>query len=186
MNALVIVANPSAASFSHALADVVRAALVERGYAILFHDLFAEAFPPVSGDDALVEHHRAQLRAADLIAVCHPNWWGQPPAILKGWLDRVFQPGVAYEYPPGVGPDGVPLGLLRARCALVLNTSETPWEREQAAFGNPLERLWRDCVFRFCGVERFGRAVFGPMSASTPAQRERWLHEARSLVEKHS
>lgn len=116
-----------------------------------------------------------------LLVVAHPA-----PAILKGWLERVFHPGVAYEYPAGVGPDGIPRGLLRARCAIVLNTSETPWDRELAVFGNPLERIWRDCVFRFCGVQDFERAVFGPMSASTPALRDRWLREARALVEKHA
>ncbi|HWA36360.1 MAG TPA: NAD(P)H-dependent oxidoreductase [Burkholderiales bacterium] len=186
MNALVVVANPSRASFSHAMAGVARGALVEREYRILFHDLFAEDFPPVHGGDALVERHRGELQAADLVLVFHPNWWGSPPAILKGWIDRVFCPGVAYEYPPGVGPAGVPKGLLRARCGLVFNTSETPWERELAVFGNPLERTWRDGVFAFCGVERFERAVYGPMSTSTAAMRERWLGEVRSLVEKHA
>jgi NAD(P)H dehydrogenase (quinone) len=68
----------------------------------------------------------------------------QPPAIMKGWIDRVFRPGVAYDYPPGVGPGGALIGLLRARCALVFNASNTPWDRELAAFGNPLERLWKD------------------------------------------
>ena len=71
-----------------------------------------------------------------LILIFHPNWWGQPPAILKGWIDRVFRLGVAYDYPPDVGPEGAPTGLLRATCGLVFNTSNTPWEREVAVFGN--------------------------------------------------
>jgi NAD(P)H dehydrogenase (quinone) len=62
------------------------------------------------------------LAAADLILVLHPNWWGQLPAILKGWVDRVFRLHTAYSYPAGVGPEGVPVGLLKARVALVFNT----------------------------------------------------------------
>lgn len=186
MNALVVVANPSGASFSHAMAEVARGVLVRREHRVFFHDLFLEDFPPVHGGDALVERHRDALKSADLVVLFHPNWWGSPPAILKGWIDRVFHPGVAYDYPPGVGPAGVPKGLLRARCGLVFNTSETPWDRELAVFGNPLDRIWRDCVFGFCGVKDFERKVFGPMSTSTAEMRERWLDEVRSVVEKRA
>jgi NAD(P)H dehydrogenase (quinone) len=104
------------------------------------------------------------------------------PAILKGWVDRVFRPGVAYDYPAGVGPEGVPVGLLRARAALVFNTSNTPRDRELAAFGDPLERVWRDCVFALCGVTRFERRMFGPLSASTAESRQEWLAEVREVV----
>jgi hypothetical protein len=64
--------------------------------------------------------------------------------------------------------------LLRTRAALISNTSNTPWEREVAVLGNPLERLWRDCVFGF-----------GPMASSTPARREEWLAVVGNVVAKH-
>ena len=127
MHALLVVAHPSPDSFSHALAHAAREALVEREFAVDSHDLYAEGFDPVqrtgeagntASADALVERHCAELARADLVVVCHPNWWGQPPAILKGWIDRVFRLGTAYGYPPGVPPEGVPTGLLRAREAL--------------------------------------------------------------------
>ena len=56
----------------------------------------------------------------------HPNWWSQPPAILNGWLDRVVRPGVAYEFRKDDAGRSLPVGLLRARAAVVLNTANVP------------------------------------------------------------
>ena len=49
----------------------------------------------MTGDELLAAHQR-EIREADGIIVIHPNWWGQPPAIMKGWVDRVLRVGVAY------------------------------------------------------------------------------------------
>jgi NAD(P)H dehydrogenase (quinone) len=136
-----------------------------------------------ASSNALVEQHCHDLRAADLILIFHPNWWSQPPAILKGWLDRVFRLGTAYGYPPGVGFEGLPVGLLQARHALVFNTSNTPQAREQEVFGDPLETLWRTSVFALCGVHSVQRRVFSPVASSSAAQRAAWLHEVRSVVQ---
>ncbi|MCW7538671.1 NAD(P)H-dependent oxidoreductase [Aquabacterium sp. A7-Y] len=193
-HALVIVAHPSPHSLSHAMSREAVALLAEQGYEVLWHDLHAEGFDPVQptgeagnrdSSDELVEAHCRDLAVADLVLVFHPNWWGQPPAILKGWIDRCFRPGLAYDYPPGVCPEGEPVGLLRARVALVFNTSNTPWAREVAVFGNPLEGLWKHCVFGLCGVPGFERRVFGPVSSSTPELRASWLAEVRATVERH-
>lgn len=192
MLALLVIAHPNPHSFSHAMADAAAAVLKQRGHTLAVHDLYAERFNPVQpttelqntqSDDALVEQHCRELAEADLILVFHPNWWGQPPAILKGWIDRVFRLGTAYGYPPGVPPEGVPVGLLRARAAFVFNTSNTPAEREQEAFGDPLDALWKRCVFGLCGVENVHRRMVGPMSGSEGAQREAWLAEVRASVQ---
>jgi putative NADPH-quinone reductase len=161
MNALLVIGHPSPGSFSHAMADAAQEVLATGGYRCVRRDLYAEGFDPVqrapesgnvASDDSLIEAHCSDLTAADLIAVFHPNWWSQPPAIVKGWIDRVFRLGTAYRYPEGVGYDGVPRGLLRARQALIFNTSNTPQARERDVFGDPLEQLWRASVFGLCGV----------------------------------
>ncbi|RZJ85448.1 MAG: flavodoxin family protein [Massilia sp.] len=191
MKALFVIANPNPASFSHAMADVAERELQSRGCAVIRHDLYAEGFDPVQrtgeagntrSDDALVERHCAELMQADLVLIFHPNWWSQPPAILKGWVDRVFRLGTAYGYAPGVSPDGVPVGLLRARQALVFNTSNTPPERESAVFGDPLETLWRHSIFSLCGVHDVARLMVGPMAGSTAEQRSAWLADVAGLV----
>jgi putative NADPH-quinone reductase len=191
MRALIIVAHPNSASFSHAMADAARETFVARGLTVATHDLYAEGFNPVqptgeadntASQDPLVERHCADLVAVDFILVFHPNWWGQPPAILKGWIDRVFRLDTAYGYPAGTGYDGVPVGLLKARAAFVFNTSNTPPDRERDAFGDPLQDIWTKCVFPLCGVEDVTRRMYGPMSGSTADQRAAWLAEVRGMV----
>ena len=191
MRALSVVAHPNTGnSLSHAMDAAARAVLARRGYEIAHHDLYTEDFDPVhrTGEggvglsDVLVERHCAELAAADIILVSHPNWWGQPPAILKGWIDRVFRLNTAYTYPHGAGFDAAAVGLLHARCAFVFNTSNTEAQREMEVFGDPLHRLWRDCVFGFCGVTNVVRRAYGPVTGSTPEERARWLADVASLV----
>lgn len=191
MLALLVSASPNPDSFIHALARAATSALVAAGYRVCAHDLYEENFSPVLSvretsntlsADPLVELHCAELSQADLVVVLHPNWWGQPPAIMKGWVDRVFRPGVAYGYPPGVPPHGEPVGLLKARAAIIFNTSNTPADREASAFGDPLDNLWKRCVFGLCGVGRVERSMYGPMSGSGAEQREAWLVDAAALV----
>ena len=190
MNILVVLAHPSPNSFNHALADAVRDALRGDGHDVVFHDLCAENFDPLLPADEIpsaaalppaIQRHCAELAAADGIVVVHPNWWGQPPAVLKGWIDRVLRPGVAYRFLPGDSGEGVPVGLLRARTAVILNTSNTNARREQAAFGDPLEAIWKRCIFGLCGVRDVRRRMFSVLVTSTPAQREAWLAEAVAL-----
>lgn len=112
----------------------------------------------------------------------HPNWWGQPPAILKGWIDRVIRPGVACRFQQGDGGESVPIGLLKAKVTLVFNTSNTPAAREQAVFGDPLETLWKNCVFGLCGVKRFERRTFSIVVTSSAEQRREWLEVVTVLM----
>jgi putative NADPH-quinone reductase len=194
MNVLVVVAHPSTGSFNRAIADTVVQTLRSCGHDAVFHDLYEEGFDPVLPDaevakdstlGEITEKHCMEISGADGIVVVHPNWWGQPPAILKGWIDRVLRPGVAYEFQEGDDGEGVPIGLLKAGVALVLNTSNTPKEREIEVFGDPLETLWKNCIFSLCGVESFHRKMFGVIVTSTPEQRSEWLDEVREIVRGH-
>ncbi len=187
----VILSHPRPGSFNHALAAAAAEAARAEGHEVRLHDLQAEGFDPVlpAGEEPAgaplprqVELHCAEIAAADGIVVVHPNWWGKPPAILAGWVDRVLRPGVAYRFLEGDGGEGVPEGLLRARAAVVLNTANTLPAREARAFGDPLERIWKDCVFGLCGVARVERRTFTVVVTSTPEERRAWLDEARSLV----
>jgi putative NADPH-quinone reductase len=191
VNVLVVLAHPDPASFNHALAAAAAEAARRQGHAVVLHDLHAERFDPIVpaaelARDAPLEpwlrRHCDELAAAEGIVVVHPNWWGQPPAILKGWIDRVVRPGVAYAFVEGDQGEGVPVGLLRARTAVVLNTSNTPAAREQEVFGDPLDSIWRRCLFDLCGVKDVRRRTFGVVVTSTAEARGRWLAEAAELV----
>ncbi len=191
MKILVILGHPKIGSFNHAIAEAAAVALTDNGHEVIFHDLYAEGFDPVATYEEIpkaaclnpvIGRHCEEVAVADGIIIVHPNWWGQPPAILKGWVDRVIRPGVAYEFKEGDSGEGIPIGLLKAKAALVFNTSNTPAERERDIFGDPLETIWKNCIFKFCGIERFHRKMFGVVVTSTAEKREQWLEEVKEIV----
>lgn len=190
----VILGHPEPGSFNHAIAGMVIKTLQDNGHRVVFHDLYGERFDPLlpareipkdAPLEAAIDNHCAEIAAADGIVVIHPNWWGQPPAILTGWVDRVIRPGVAYEFLENDSGEGVPRGLLRAKAALVFNTSNTDEERELKVFGDPLETIWKNCIFGLCGVENVCRRTFGIVVTSTLEQRKGWLAEVEGIVRRH-
>ncbi len=194
MQISVILANPNPQSFNHAIAETVIAELHQNGHQVAFHDLYAERFDPILITDEIskdavlpqiLELHCREISTADGIIVIHPNWWGQPPAILKGWIDRVLRPGTAYKFMDGDNGEGVPIGLLKAKVALIFNTSNTPTEREIKNFGDPLETLWNNCIFDLCGVRIFHREMFNVIVTSTIEQRQQWLSIVQDVVRRY-
>ena len=193
MNISVILAHPDKKSFNHAIAQTVVEEFESNGNAVFFHDLYAEKFDPIlpaaeiARDAVLppeIQAHCDEISTADGIVIIHPNWWGQPPAILKGWVDRVVRPGVAYEFIGEDSGEGIPNGLLKAKFALVINTSNTPTEREMNVFSDPLETLWKKCVFGLCGIKTFHRRMFNIIVISSEEDRENWLIETREIVKR--
>jgi putative NADPH-quinone reductase len=191
MNITVILAHPNPGSFNHAIADEVAAALREIGHTVTVHDLYAERFDPLLPADEIprvatlpcaIAGHCKEIAGADGIVIVHPDWWGMPPAILKGWIDRVLRPGVAYRFEETDSGEGIPVGLLKARAVIVFNTSNTPALREQEIFGDPLERIWKDCIVSFCGIPVCHRRMFGIVVTSTAEQRKAWLEEVKFLT----
>jgi putative NADPH-quinone reductase len=186
-----VVAHPDKAGFNHAIAAVCQKRLRANGHEVVYHDLYEENFDPVlkageyARDAALPEEIRRHCRdigRAEGIIVVHPNWWGQPPSILKGWVDRVLRPGVAYEFLPGDKGEGIPRGLLKAGVALVFNTSNTEAARERSVFSDPLESLWKNCIFNLCGIKVVERLMFSVVVTSTEEERKTWLARAGETV----
>ena len=190
INISIILAHPNPDSFNHAIANAAADLLRDSGHAVTLHDLYAEGFDPllpsaeITGEprDPAVQRHCSEIAAAGGIVIVHPNWWGMPPAILKGWVDRVLRAGVAYDFVEGDSGGGVPIGLLKAKAAVVFNTSNTACEREVRVFGDPLETLWRNCIFDLCGVKSVRRRMFETIITSTLEQRQAWLNETRQIV----
>jgi NAD(P)H dehydrogenase (quinone) len=192
MRISVILAHPNDESFNHAIARMAVKHLEANGHKVLFHDLYKENFDPLLDRDEIpkdaplpgvIKEHCGEMTEAEGIIIVHPNWWGQPPAILKGWVDRVIRPGVAYDFLENDSGEGVPNGLLKAKAAIVFNTSNTEVEREKNVFGDPLETIWRNCIFGLCGVTNFYRRMFGVIVTSTDKQRRDWLDEVRRAVD---
>jgi NAD(P)H dehydrogenase (quinone) len=195
MKVSVILSHPSSRSFNHAIAEVVLDQLERAGHEIYFHDLYREEFDPVLPKEEILKdallapilkNHCREIAETDIIIIIHPNWWGQPPAMLKGWIDRVIRPGIAYEFIEEDKGEGIPNGLLKAKTAIVFNTSNTETAREINVFGDPLETIWKNCIFGLCGVKNFYRRTFNIIVVSTEEQRSKWLNEVREIVKKYT
>jgi NAD(P)H dehydrogenase (quinone) len=191
MKISIILGHPRRGSFNHAIAERAIQTLGNNGHEVIFHDLYEERFDPILTAEEMpkeyvpkadLQQYCAEIALSDGIIIIHPNWWGQPPAILKGWVDRVMRPGTAYEFAEGDSGEGIPIGLLRAQAALVFNTSNTPEKREMAVFGDPLDTIWRRCIFDLCGVKNFKRRTYGVIVTSTYEQRKIWLGDVQHMV----
>lgn len=191
MQISLILGHPHPGSLNHAIADAVREVLIANGHAVVFHDLCAERFdallpyeeiPNNAPLDPVVQQHCRETAAADGFVFVHPDWWHMPPAILKGWVDRVLRSGVAYAFRPDESGKVSFVTLLKAQRALVFTTSNTPAEMERELYGDPLENLWTRCILNYCGVKDVERTNYSVVITSTQQQREAWLAHVRARV----
>lgn len=190
MRIVLIVGHPNKDSFNHAVAATAFETLRANGHEVTFHDLYAERFDPVltfeeftaeEVSDPAVRAQCDEVAAADALVLVHPNWWGQPPAIVKGWVDRVLRYGVAYTFREENGEE-IGVGLLKARKALILNTCMTSEEMDRTHYGDHLERLWKTSVLGLCGLEEIHRRNFRMVQTVSQKEREAMLGVVRQSV----
>ncbi len=190
MKITVIIAHPNTdKSFNHAIALTAAETLKEIGHDVTILDLYKENFDPVLtlneeklDVSELPEQIRNMMRTvqeSDGLIFVHPNWWGTPPAILKGFLDRVFRVGFAYKF----SPDGV-LALFKDKTAQIFTTSNTPRDVEISVYGDPLENFWKTVVFGLCGCRSFERRNFESIIMSSPEDRQKWLAEVAETIKR--
>jgi NAD(P)H dehydrogenase (quinone) len=194
MKVLLVLGHPAPGSFNHAICAAAKASLEAAGHECRFHDLYAEKFDPVMTaaelpkDAALpaeIERHCQEVGEADGLIVVHPNYWSAPPAILRGWVDRVLRAGRAYNFVPDGEGGARPVGLLKARVGLVFTTANTPHEKEVELFGDPLHTHWLKVVFGLCGISRTEKWDFSPIITSTAEERREWLREVELAVARY-
>jgi NAD(P)H dehydrogenase (quinone) len=194
MNILLVLGHPDTGSFNHAIAEICKKKLLKNKHTVIFHDLYLEKFDPAlpaseipknGRINDIIKKHCEELKNCDGIIIVHPNWWGQPPALMKGWIDRVIRPGIAYEFLDGDSGEGVPVGLLKARAALVFNTANTSEKRESDIFKDPLETIWKNCIFDLCGVKQFDRRMFRIIVTSSAVLRKKWLDEVSMMIDQY-
>lgn len=141
MRLLLVHCHPSDTSYSAALRDAAVSTLRAGGHEVELVDLYREGFDPVMAEaehrtylddpEALRPRHQrhvdALLRAEGVVFV-HPTWWYGPPAMLKGWLERTWLPGVAFSVPKAKGEKPAPaLQHLRWLCGITTSGSPRWW-----------------------------------------------------------
>ncbi|MFA7567042.1 MAG: NAD(P)H-dependent oxidoreductase [Alkalispirochaeta sp.] len=187
MSVLLITGHPNPGSFNHVAADRIIRVLAEEGIHGYSHDLYAEHFQPVleneeirrrfSFDESFISHVR-ELQEARGLVIVYPDWWGIPPAIIKGWVDRIFRPGIAFDYegPEHMKKHRVP--LLTGKKALICNTTDetNPLSQE------PMRTIWRDRILSHASIDTICFKTLYNVRESTGRQRKAWLEEIDTIV----
>lgn len=152
---LILLATPESASLSRALAEEIASAATQEGAEARLIDLYAEGFDPVLtaeeaqrrfSFDTVVQEQQQAVREADLVVWVHPDWWGGMPAVMKGWLDRVLQPGFAFSFEEGSDGHFRRWPLLKGTSALAVITSDAG-----SVEPVPAADIWQKRVFSYCG-----------------------------------
>ncbi|WP_242314552.1 NAD(P)H-dependent oxidoreductase [Bacillus cereus group sp. BfR-BA-01355] len=191
MNVLIVYAHPNPSSFNATILNHVQKGLQETNHSVTVLDLYKEQFDPVlvfheekKRRDLVNEEETARYRTlveeADTLLFIYPIWWWGMPAILKGFIDRIFVAGFAYKY------EGVlPKGLLQGKKAWVINTLDSPLWYVALLYRSADWIMMKRGVLRFCGIRDIKRSVFQSVKTSKVSKREKWLlqieEKARTL-----
>ena len=193
MKHLVVLAHPRDPSFTRRVAATYIEAVEGLGHTVVLRDLYAMRFNPVAdADEGRTRPQREpapdvraemdHLLAADVVTFVSPVWWIAPPAILKGWLDRVLRGGFAYGY----GPQGPRGGLAGKRSFVFTSSGSTEREFVDSGKLDAIRIMWGVGTVEFCGMTLLEHLHFGPVgSRSTPEVIESHLARAREAVRRH-
>ena len=192
MRVLVIFAHPLGDSYAATLRDTVVAALEAGAHSVDLCDLYQEDFDPIlsaqewrdyentSENTRAVSRQVERLRQAEGIIFVFPSWWYGMPAILKGYFDRVWLPGVAFEF----GPQAIRPLLMSIRMFGVVTTTGAPEWFTRIYMGNPSRKVLMRGLARLVvapRAERFWLALYG-MENATDAKRTAFIEQVRKRI----
>ncbi|KRE53581.1 NAD(P)H-dependent oxidoreductase [Paenibacillus sp. Soil522] len=186
MKHLIVYAHPHPESFNHAILETTVQALKKKGHEVTVRDLYDIDFQPVlkpqdtaamkaGQTPADIKTEQQFIEQADTITFIYPIWWTGLPAILKGYVDRVFSYGFAYAY----GAEGIDK-LLKGKKGLIINTHGMPKEiYDQIGMTAGLKITSDTGIFEFTGIEPVAHLLFG----SVPSAGEAALKDILKQVE---
>lgn len=163
MKCLVVIAHPLTDSLCHTLARTAIDTLLAQGHEVKVEDLYQTAFSPALSASERRSYYGASFDAHDLqpsiarlldaeaIVLVFPTWWFGFPAILKGWFDRVWAPGVAYDHASDLGP--IKPRLNRLRRMLAITTFGSPWWVDLLVLWQPVKRVLRIALLGACAPD---------------------------------
>lgn len=160
MRCLVVVAHPVETSLCGAFARTAVETLAAQGHAVTLHDLYRPGFPPALTEAERLSYYTGRyhrtavaaeidaLVAAEGLVLVFPTWWFGFPAVLKGWFDRVWAPGVAFVHSADYGPIRPRLDGLRH--LLAVTTLGSPWWVDLLVMRRPVRRVLKTAIVGGC------------------------------------
>jgi NAD(P)H dehydrogenase (quinone) len=160
MKCLVVITHPLSKSLCKQLAEHVVKKLTSMKHEVVIEDLYAEKFEPSltaaeresyysgSYDVSNISAEVKRLQEAEALVLLFPTWWFGFPAMLKGWFDRVWGPGIAYDHASDLGPIKPRLDNLRK--VLVVTSLGAPWWVDRLIMRQPVKRVVKVALLGAC------------------------------------
>lgn len=191
MNHLIIYVHPSQNSFSNAIMNEVKEFSIEKNHKTEVRDLYSIDFNPVlkscdfmgSEEDKIskdIKREQKYLNWANLITFIYPVWWTGMPAILKGYIDRVFFYDLFFNYKKYQSEK-----LLQGKKVIIFNSMGTSNEiYEKEGMLKAMKSTSDIGIFDFCGIEVIQHKFFGAVKAASGEKRKEYLEEVRKILSK--
>lgn len=118
---------------------------------------------------------------ADHLVFVYPNWWGGMPALLKGFIDRVFLPGFAFKYRRN---SPLPEQLLKGKTARLIVTMDSPYVYYRFYLGQPGHQMMKHSILKFCGVGTVRATNITQLRKMPEVARKQWLERVQRMGRK--
>lgn len=163
MKCLVVIAHPLGESLCRTMARAVIDALSAAGHEVEVEDLYEDGFPPSLTaaerrsyysppfDSSELAPQISRLLAAEALILVFPTWWFGFPAVLKGWFDRVWAPGIAYDHADDYGP--ITPRLVGLRKTLAITSLGAPWWVDRLILRQPVKRVLKTALLGTCAPQ---------------------------------
>ncbi len=160
MKCTVVTTHPLTNSLCKRLTEQVTEQLEAMGHEVTLEDLYTQNFAPAltateratyyskQYDSSNVIDHASQLKRTEALVLLFPTWWYGFPAILKGWFDRVWGPGVAYDHAADLG--AIQPRLVNLKEVLVVTTLGSPWWVDWLIMRRPVKRVVKIALLGTC------------------------------------
>ncbi|MFS4470999.1 NAD(P)H-dependent oxidoreductase [Chryseobacterium sp. T20] len=192
MRHLIIYAHPNENSLNHHLLNTVVETLQSRNEEIIVRDLYKIGFDPILSlndmqgqrmgtisDDVKTEQDH--ISWAEQITFIYPIWWTGLPAMMKGYIDRVFSYGFAYRY-----DQGIQKGLLKGKKTIIINThGKSHEEYEKMGMDKALTLTSDNGIFIYSGLEIIRHLFFDKADKASPEDLEIWKDQIKNLYTEH-
>ena len=186
---LIINGHPDKESFCYAIHEQYKQGLIEGGHLLdeifvgelSFSTNLAFGYRKRTPHEPDLEVAWQKIKEADHIVWIYPTWWGLPPAILKGFIDRLFLPGFAFEYQE---KSPFPKGLLKGKTSEIISTMDTPVWYYKLIYRDIGGSFLRKTVGAFCGMKNIRTTYLAVVKDSTPEKRKKWLDKIYEIAKK--
>lgn len=191
MKHLVIYAHPDSQSFCHAIKEEFVEVLKAHGKEVVVRDLYAENFDPVLRNKELkgtlkssdiaeeIKIEQAYIKWADVITFIYPIWWSHMPAILKGYIDRIFTENFAFK----VSDKNILEGLLTDKRVILINTlGATKDAYMEKGILSAMEIIVDECIFKSLEMDVVSHHFFGGMNDSSEEYRKNILKQIKHIA----